>query len=50
MPRKKKRISKTVETITHEEATRKNIPDEQGCEGWQGGSYYTGTGTGKSVP
>jgi len=26
MPRKKKRISKTVETITHEEASRKNIP------------------------
>jgi len=26
MPSKKKRISKTVETITHEEASRKNIP------------------------
>jgi len=26
MPRKKKRISKTVETITHDDATRKNIP------------------------
>ena len=26
MPRKKKKISKIVETITHDEATRKNIP------------------------
>ena len=26
MPSKKKRISKTVETITHDDASRKNIP------------------------